>query len=288
MDEIQKKIYDRLTEVEYFIKWRSENLGFGRWNSQTHGEGYEFEKLSEYSVHDNPKHINWRATAKSGGQTVYKNEFSVEKNVSMFLVVDRSASMKFGTSESKMTLAAEAAAILSYSALRSHDEVGLVTWPDSAYLPPKSTDTYYHTILERLLEPASPDTRSLAAALELLPSRRSLVILISDFLNIDNLHDVLKDTADRHDLMAVIIEDRMEIDLPRLFCIMNLRDLETGQSKKAALSKYTHEVFRQAAVRQQQEVQGIFEALAIHSLRLAADFVPQDFITFFLEKRLWI
>jgi uncharacterized protein (DUF58 family) len=287
MDETDK-IYERLAEVEYFIKWRTENLGFGMWNSQNFGEGYEFEKISEYSMHDEPKHINWRATAKFGGQTVYKNEFSLEKNISMYLVADRSDSMRFGTSESKRMLSAEVAAILSYSALRFNDEVGLITWPDAHILRPRSSSNFYHVIVESLLEKRGPETKPLASALDLLPKKRSLVVLISDFLNVENLYQTLNDHADRHDFIAVVVEDRMEIELPPVFCFLNLRDLETGESQKAALTKHTIEAFRQSAARQREELFGIFDALGIHSLRVSADLLPQDFVTFFLEKRLWM
>jgi uncharacterized protein (DUF58 family) len=287
MNEMER-IYARLAEVEYFIKWHTRNLGFGKWNSTNSGEGYEFERLSEYSIHDNPKHINWRATAKSGGQRVYKNEYTSERNISIFLVVDRSDSMRFGTSESKSMLAAEVSAILSYSALRFNDEVGLITWPDVAFLPPRSTSNFYHIIVESLLEDRGPETKTLEAVLDLLPKNRCMVILISDFLSVENLYHTLREHTGRHDFIALLIEDRMEIELPRVFCFMKLRDLETGVFKKVAMSKQTIERFRQSTSAQRKEVFGVFDALGVHSLRVKADFSVQDFVNFFLNKRLWI
>ena len=283
MDDILEKI----SKLEYFLKWYSSSCSLGKWRSKVLGTGFDFEKISEYSLQDNPKTINWNATARTGGLTIFKNDFIEEKNITVYLVADVSNSMNFGTRrESKKYIAAEIAAIFAYSALRFGDRVGLVTWPEIHLLPPKTNQRYFFNIAQSILE--IRDTKSqetLESALQYLPDRKCLVLILSDFLDYPNLYQTLEFSAKFHDLIPILIEDQMEIELPDVFCFLNLKDLETGVRKRTIVTRKSIERFRQKTIEKRTDVLNIFEALGLDYIRIQDDYLLEDLATLFIHRK---
>ncbi|HLC27721.1 MAG TPA: DUF58 domain-containing protein, partial [bacterium] len=109
-----KDILQRLKQVNYFINWYSLSLRPGKWFSVYRGAGMEFEKISRYDFGEDPRWINWKATARFGGMRTYKNTYFEERELKLMLLVDLSGSMDFGSGRaSKRRLSAEVAAVLT-------------------------------------------------------------------------------------------------------------------------------------------------------------------------------
>lgn len=284
IDEIVQKV----AKIEYYIKWRSQNYQPGRWRSITvKGSGSEFHKVVEYIFGDDPRTINWNATSKTGGQIVLKNEYLDKKDITIYIVVDVSNSMNFGTkSRSKKTISAEIAAILSYSAYRMGDGCGLVTWPAVKILPPKKSEGFFLNIAEEILSiEKTKEKTSLKEVLDLLPSKRCMVFVVSDFLEYDTLYRDIEFFAKAHDLIPVLIEDQMEVKVPKKFFFSHFKDLETGKSKNIVFGKKTLKNFMKKVVNDRKQVLKIFRDLGIFHLRFRENYEPERITEFFMKRK---
>ena len=212
----------------------------GEYHSVFKGRGMDFDEVREYSPGDEVRTIDWNVTARAGRPFVKK--FTEERELTIFLLVDISASGNFGSAAlSKRDLAAELASVLAFSAIRNSDKVGLLLYTDQVerYLPPKKgrrhvlrvvRDILYHTP-ERI---GTDTVKALDVANRLL-HRRAVVFLISDFETPKNtaaaridLRRAMRRTNRRHDLIAVHVEDPREKELPDVG-IVALEDAESGE-----------------------------------------------------------
>jgi uncharacterized protein (DUF58 family) len=213
----------------------------GDYQSLFKGRGMDFDEVREYVAGDEVRTIDWNVTARAGRPFVKK--FTEERELTMLLLVDISASGHFGSAaQSKRELAAEFASVLAFSAIRNSDKVGLLLYSDRVeqYLPPKKGRRHVLRVIREILyhDPQSRGTNTVKAldvASHLL-HRRAIVFLISDFLspgdserNRTELRRAMRQTNRRHDLVAVRIEDPNERALPDLG-VLALEDAETGET----------------------------------------------------------
>jgi len=204
----------------------------GEYESAFKGRGMEFEEVREYRPGDDIRHIDWNVTARMGLPFVKVHR--EERELTVMLLVDVSSSGSFGSgSKAKNEVAAEVAALLAYTAIKSNDRVGLVIFSDRVehYIPPKKGRAHVWRVIRDILSfrPARRST-DLAGALEYLSKvtpRRAVTFLISDFQDEDFDHR-LRIAARRHDVTAVTVGDRREEELPRIG-ILELEDAETGE-----------------------------------------------------------
>ena len=211
----------------------------GQYHSVFKGRGMDFEEVREYVPGDEVRSIDWNVTARTGSPHV--KSFREERELTLMLMVDVSASGEFGSSqESKRELAAEMASAMAFSALRNNDKVGLVLFTEDVelYLPPAKGRTHVLRLIHELLtfEPHALGTRPEKAIdfVNRVLKRRAVTILVSDFClpgrfdeNLDALRPKLQVTNRHHDLVAVALNDPREFELPRLG-LLTLEDAETG------------------------------------------------------------
>jgi len=191
-----------------------------------------FEDVREYQPGDEIRAIDWNVTARLGNAFVKK--FTEERELTVMLVVDVSASGNFGSvSQSKRELAAEVACLLAFSAIRNNDKVGLILFTDQVelFIPPKKGRSHTLRLIREILffQPQSRGTEP-ALALDYLNkvvTRRAVVFFVSDFQTGD-FSRALNITSRRHDFIAIQIEDRREESLPNIGLI-TLEDAETGE-----------------------------------------------------------
>ncbi|NDD28824.1 MAG: DUF58 domain-containing protein, partial [Proteobacteria bacterium] len=176
--------------------------------------------------------IDWNVTARTGRPFVKKHE--EERELTVLLVVDASASLDFGSGQvSKRDVASEIAAIIAFSALRNNDKVGLLLFTDRVekFIPPRKGKRHSLRLIREILEPGPTGHKTDAAAaldfLNRVQKRRAVVFLLSDFLG-QRFDRSLRLTMQRHDLSAFRLSDPREEEMPRLGRL-RLRDLETGQ-----------------------------------------------------------
>tara|TARA_B110000196_G_C21085224_1_gene634621 strand:+ start:206 stop:1018 length:813 start_codon:yes stop_codon:yes gene_type:complete len=203
----------------------------GSYHSAFKGRGMEFEEVRQYQIGDDVRTIDWNVSARFGEPFV--KLYREERELTVMLVVDVSASQHFGTQEQfKDELVAEICATLSISAIRNNDKVGLICFSDriEAYIPPRKGSKHVLRVIRELLalEPEGRGT-DLGGALEFLgkiQKKRSIVFLVSDMQD-KNWQKPLQIANRRHDVVAVSTEDIAETDLPNVGLI-RIENPESG------------------------------------------------------------
>jgi len=212
----------------------------GQYQSVFKGRGVEFSEVREYVPGDDIRSIDWNVTARSSKPFV--KQFVEERELTLMILCDVSASQSFGSSgKPKSEAAAELAAMFAFSALKNSDKSGLLLFSDKTelYIPPRKGKNHSLRIIRELLAYA-PKSRGtdIAMALKManrVMKRRGIIILISDF----NAPDYTREarlTARRHDLIPVVITDRFERVLPEARALLVTEQLEGGEHFTADLS----------------------------------------------------
>jgi len=226
--EILKKI--RTLEIK--TRGLVETAFAGDYHSVFKGRGMNFEDVREYQPGDEIRAIDWNVTARLGA--AYVKKFTEERELTVILVVDVSASGNFGsTTQSKRELAAEVACLLAFSAIRNNDKVGLILFTDRVelFIPPKKGRSHTLRLIREILF-FKPQGRGTEPALALdylnnIVTRRAVVFFISDFQAPD-FSRALAVSGRRHDFIAIHIRDERERVLPNIG-IITLEDAETDE-----------------------------------------------------------
>ena len=228
-----RELLTKVRKIEIRTRRLVEELTGGAWHSVYKGRGIEFSEVREYTPDDDVRDIDWNVTARMG--VPYIKKYAEERELSVILAVDASASLFFGKPGStKRDEAAGIAALLALSAIRTNDKVGLLVFTDKTelWLPPKSGRSHVLRLIRELLafEPESSGT-DIGHAMDSLAKnlkRKSVIFLISDFISDLPYEKQLKILNMRHDLAAVRISDKTELDIPKL-SMLSLEDAETGE-----------------------------------------------------------
>ena len=231
-----------------------EDLMAGIYSSAFKGRGVEVEEVREYQQGDDIRAIDWKVTARM--REPYLKVFREERDLTLFLVVDGSASLNFGTKTVlNRDLVAEIGAVLSFSALKNHDRVGMIQFTDKVnlFVPPKKGTRHVLRIIRELVTPNEHGTgafTNLESALDLLgkvQSKRAICFILSDFRT-KPCEKQIKLLARKHDLIGVLISDPGELSPPQEG-LWNLRNPETGDTQLVDLGNST---FRQQLEAQQR------------------------------------
>lgn len=226
--EILKKV--KLLEIA--TRRLVNNVFAGEYHSAFRGQGMTFSEFREYTPGDDVRAISWPLTARSGKP--YIKVFEEEREMTLMLVVDVSGSGDFGsTTYMKGEVIAHLAALLSFSAAKNSDPVGLILFSDQIehFVPPKKGRAQVYRILRDLyyFKPKSRRTK-IKVALDYLQGvlkKRSTVFLFSDFQDQD--YDLaLRRIGKKHELVSVVVEDPAEAKLPDVG-LLELEDPETGE-----------------------------------------------------------
>jgi uncharacterized protein (DUF58 family) len=247
----------------------------GEYQSVFKGRGIEFDEVREYQEGDDPRLIDWNVTARM--DRLFVKKFVEERELSIVLVVDVSASHAFGSGAMlKRELAAELACALAMSALHNHDQVGLVLFSDriEKFVKPKKGRGHVNRLVREILGSApvgkGTDYRGVVDFLMQVVKHRSVVFFISDFLS-PGFEKPLRLAATRHDVVPVVLSDPRERSLPDVG-LVRLDDPETGESVvvDTGSARVRKEYARQAAELRAKRV-GAFRALGLDFLELATD-----------------
>jgi uncharacterized protein (DUF58 family) len=288
---IPKEILKKIRQIELRTnRLVSETLA-GQYHSVFKGQGMNFEEVREYQPGDEVRAIDWNVTARMNHPFVKK--FVEERELTLMLVVDLSGSGLFGSGEqSKRELAAEIASVLAFSAIRNNDKVGLILFTDEVekYMPPRKGRRHVLRVIREILfsEPKRRGT-NLSHALEFLSRvtpHRAIAVVISDFIDTPSTHSLtrsgasalsvttlsaLRQTNRRHDVVAVQIVDRFELELPALGRLV-LKDAETGQVVEVNTSRAARrKEFEKRQAEGQHELARLFRSAAIDSIQVRTD-----------------
>jgi uncharacterized protein (DUF58 family) len=278
-----KAILSRMRRLEIRTRRMVNDSLAGAYHSVFKGRGMDFDEVREYVPGDEVRTIDWNVTARAGRPFVKK--FTEERELTIFLLVDISASGNFGSAAlSKRDLAAELASVLAFSAIRNSDKVGLLLYTDriERYLPPKKgrrhvlravRDVLYHA-------PEGTGTDSVKAldVVNHVLHRRAIVFLISDFEAPGDqtaaraaLRRATRQTNRRHDLIAVQIVDPHEKELPNVG-ILALEDAETGEVLELdTASAAVRRQFKEMALDRDRRLMSDLRSEGVDTLQLQTD-----------------
>ncbi len=228
----QEEMLARVRRLQIQARRLVRMLFLGEYHSVFRGRGIEFSEVREYLPGDEVRSIDWNVTARMG--TPYVKKFVEERELSVYLLVDFSASSIFSTAPAtKRDLEAEIATLLAFAADANNDKVGLIAFSDRVdlYLRPKKGLQHVLRLARELIHiPPSGGGTDLGAALDLLmhvAKRPGVVFVISDFLT-TGFEASLRLAAQKHDITAISITDPRELELPSVG-LLPLRDPETGR-----------------------------------------------------------
>ncbi|MBX3165073.1 MAG: DUF58 domain-containing protein [Bacteroidetes bacterium] len=227
------ELLKKVRKIEIKTRGLSSQVFSGEYHSAFKGRGMAFSEVREYTPGDDVRTIDWNVTARFN--TPFVKVFEEERELSVVLLVDVSASGMFGTHKQfKQDLITELCAVVAFSASQNNDKIGVIFFSDKIekFIPPKKGKSHVLRIIRELIEfkPENKQT-NLEVALKYLTNvikKRSVVFLVSDFFAEPNYKDALKIANKKHDVVALRIVDKTENELPNVGMI-KLKDNETGK-----------------------------------------------------------
>lgn len=215
-----KTLLKKLRNYEIRIRKAVNQQMHGDFHSVFKGSGIEFDDVREYQYGDDVRTIDWNVTAKGHGTFI--KTFKEEKEQSVFFILDVSASQEIGREGfKKIDIAKEICGILTLSALREQNQVGVFCFSDQKekYIKPGKGIKFGYELISNLykLTPKSLRTDLNKAISYVLNAvkKRSVIIIISDFID-DNYQKNMQSLANKHDLVVIHLADRREAKLPKL------------------------------------------------------------------------
>ena len=229
---IPNKIIKKVKQIEIKTRGLVNDLFGGEYHSIFKGKGMTFSEVREYQPGDDIRLIDWNVTARA--TTPFVKNYEEERELTVYLMVDISASGEFGSGyQLKRELGTELAAVLGFSAIKNNDKVGLILFSDEIekFIPPKKGKSHALRVIRELLytNPKNNGT-SIGESLEYLlkvAKRKSVVFIISDFID-NSFNQSLKVASKKHDLIAIQLYDPVEYKFPNIG-LVKVEDPETGE-----------------------------------------------------------
>lgn len=226
------ELLKKVRKIEIKTRGLSSQVFSGEYHSAFKGRGMAFSEVREYIPGDDIRTIDWNVTARFNHP--YVKVFEEERELTVMLLVDVSASGNFGTSQQfKRDLITELSAVLAFSAIENNDKTGVILFSDriELFIPPKKGKSHILRIIRELvkLEPKGKGT-DINLALRYFNNmikKRCIAFLISDFVAA-GYEDALKIASRKHDLAALRIVDPREQEMPDLG-LVRFSDAETGE-----------------------------------------------------------
>ena len=276
---IPREILRQVRRIEITTRGLVNEVFSGEYGSVFKGRGMSFAEVREYRYGDDIRGIDWNVTARTGSPHV--KIFEEERELTLMLVADVSASSRFGTrARMKSELAAELCGVLAFSAIKNNDKVGLILFSDrmEKFVPPRKGRRHALRVLRELLyHPAEGKGTDIASALEYLAKvtrRRAVVFLVSDFMA-GGYGRALSVAARRHDLVAVRVGDRREEDVPPMGFV-EFEDPETGERRVVNTSgRVFRRRFREIRERERERVDEMFRRSRVDAIDVTTG-VPYD------------
>ncbi len=272
---ISRELVKKLKKIEIYTSRLANDQLAGSYHSVFKGRGMAFSEVRQYQPGDDVRFIDWNVSARMND--TYVKVFTEEREMTVMLLVDLSASERFGSvAKPKIETVAEVAALLAFSAIKNNDRVGLILFTDriERFVPPKKGRSHVMRVVTEILN-AAPEGRGtdLGVALDLLGGvgkRRTVAFLISDFIA-EGYEKPLKVVAAKHDLIPIQVVDPREDDLPDVGLAL-VEDLETGEivevdtSSLDVRAEYAREAQKQRASREH-----LFKRLQLDHVTVGTD-----------------
>jgi uncharacterized protein (DUF58 family) len=272
---IPKEIFQHVKRIEIKTGKLVNEIFAGQYNSVFKGRGIEFDEVREYQPGDDDiRNIDWNVTARMGHP--YIKRYREERELTVMLVVDMSASLQFGTQfKYKSEIAAELASIIAFSAIKNNDKVGMIIFTNTVekyILPKKGRSHILRLIREILYFKPQNKTTNIKVGLEYLNDilkRKAVVFLLSDFES-GGYEKILRITNKRHDLINIVLEDIRETNIPNVG-IMNIQDNETGEFIELDTRENFQNFFKERYTAKKNEREKLFKSSNIDFINISTD-----------------
>ena len=288
---ITRDLVKKLKKIEIHTARLANDQLAGGYHSVFKGRGMAFSEVRQYQPGDDVRFIDWNVSARMND--AYVKVFTEEREMTVMLLVDLSASERFGSvARPKIETVAEVSALLAFSAIRNNDRVGLILFTDRVekFVPPKKGKPHVMRVVTEILN-ARPqgEGTDLRQALDMLgkvTKRRSVAFLVSDFIA-DGYDRALRVASTKHDLIPITVVDPREEELPDVGIAL-VEDLESGDvfhvdtSDPAVRRAYFERVASQRAERER-----MFKRMRIDSItvRTHEDYVRPIIELFRLRQK---
>ena len=270
------ELLKRVRRIEIKTRGLSSNIFAGEYHSAFKGRGMMFSEVREYQYGDDIRNIDWNVTARHNHP--YVKVFEEERELTVMLMIDVSASRNFGTvSKLKKNQITEIAAVIAFSAIQNNDKIGVIFFSDKIekFIPPKKGRTHILHIIRELIDFHPEDSRTnIEQALQYVTNsikKRCTCFLICDFIDDHEFAHALSIANRKHDVVALRIYDQRENVLPPVG-MMFLRDAETGEQMWVDTSdKRLREAFEKDAFLREKELDAVFKKAGVDVANIRSD-----------------
>lgn len=269
-------VAELLRTLELTINGRLDGVLHGNHQGLTPGHGSEPGESRLYQPGDDVRRIDWNITART--RETHVREQIADRDLTAWLVVDASASMRFGTvANDKAQIATAAAACIGFLTARNQNRLGavLVAGPSIHVIPPRSGTNQVRAVLSTLCSPPESEGRGhadLAGAIDrvgAIASRRGFVAVISDFAG-DAWQGPLARLSLRHDLLAITVHDPREHDVPPIG-LVDVVDPATGAVREVRVTAKVQQRFATAAAEERERRSGALGRSGADVIELSTD-----------------
>ncbi len=268
---IPQEILQKVRLIEIKTRHVVNDIFGGEYHSAFKGKGMEFAEVREYVPGDDIRDIDWNVTARTGKPFIKK--FDEERELTVMLMIDVSASGFYGTGDTlKSDLMVELSSVLSFSAIKNNDKVGLILFSDKIekFIPPQKGKTHVMRIIRELIFYKAEDQQTdLSQAIEFVQKvikRKSVIFLLSDYQDV-HFYKPLCHLNNKHDVISIKFDDSSEKEIPNLGMI-KLHDSETQRSIWVdSKSKHLRELMKIAVLENDKTLKRYFDKNKI-------DFIP--------------
>jgi uncharacterized protein (DUF58 family) len=269
------ELLKKVRKIEIKTRGLSQELFSGEYHTAFKGRGMSFSEVREYQVGDEIRAIDWNVTARFNHP--YVKVFEEERELTVMLLVDVSASENFGTKKQfKQDMITELCAVLAFSAIQNNDKIGVIFFSDiiEKFIPPKKGKAHILHIIRELIQFKPKSTRTnITQALRYFTNvikKKSIAFLISDFMDA-GFYDAMKIAAKKHDLVALRIYDKREKELPEMG-LVKFKDAETGKILWLDTSSKTVRNHYYAAAREREQmIKDVFMRSGVDTASISTD-----------------
>ena len=283
---MSKEILKKVRQIEIRTKNIVNDFFGGDYHSNFKGRGMTFSEVREYVPGDDVRSIDWNVTARTGKP--HLKIFEEERELSVLILIDVSSSGVFGSKKNlKIDLGVEIAAMLSFSAIKNNDKVGLALFSDKIekYIPPKKGKKHVLRLITDIVNhdfENSNKRTSIKTAIDFankISKRKSVIFLISDFID-DNFWNELKFLNFKHDVIGLQIYDSYERNFPNLG-IINIHDSETGENTWIdTTSKKIRDKFQKNSIKKLNSFSKKCKNIGFDLIQISTD---DDYIKFLMQ-----
>jgi uncharacterized protein (DUF58 family) len=286
---IPKEVLQKVRQIEIRTRRIVDSMLSGSYHSAFKGKGMEFSEVRPYIDGDDVRTIDWNVTARMGAP--YIKKYIEERELTVMLVVDASASGNFGSVDKfKGEMAVELCSLLAFSAIRNNDRVGLVVFTSDVetYIPPRKGRNHVLRVIRELLyfrpKHRGTDIGNALKFLNRVQTRTSVVFLVSDFISA-GFEAPLRVAAKRHDLVTISVSDPREEFIPPIG-LVELEDAETGETMLFdTRNRRAMEAYRRERASRRARLDDLFRSTGVDEIRVSTESGYVAPIVKFFRKR---